>query len=272
MDAELMRHALEYLSQFDLPVISHCEDLNLSTDGQMNEGALSTQLGLKGIPALAEEIMVERDLRLAARFGRVHIAHVSTAGSVALIRQAKKKGVKVTAETAPHYLVLTEEAVKDYNTQAKVNPPLRTAADVRALINGLKDGTLDAIATDHAPHLIEEKKVEFGLAAAGMVGFETALALVSTFLIHRKLLTPLQAVAKLTIGPAQILKLNKGTLKPGADADLVIVDPKREWTVDASKLASRSKNTPFDGFKLTGKVLHTIVGGKIVVKNAKLQA
>ncbi|MCX5750548.1 MAG: dihydroorotase [Candidatus Saganbacteria bacterium] len=270
MNAELMRMALQYLSQFDLPVISHCEDSMLSSGGEMNEGALSTELGLKGIPKLAEEIMVERDLRLAEKFGRVHIAHVSTSGSVDLVRQAKKRGVKVTAETAPHYFSLTEEAVRGYNTNAKVNPPLRTAKDVKAIIKGLGDGTIDAIATDHAPHVIEEKNVEFGLASNGMVGFETALALVITFLVNTKALTPLQAVPKLTIMPANILKINKGTLKVGSDADVTIVDPKKEWTVDASKFSSRSKNSPFDGMKLQGKVMHTIVGGRIVVKDSQL--
>ena len=268
--ADIMRRALEYARQFGVPIISHCEELSLSHGGVMNESALSTLIGLPGIPSLAEEVMVARDCMLAETYGRVHIAHVSSARSVEIIRRAKKRGVAVTCETCPHYFSLTQEAVKDYDTNAKVNPPLKSKADVAAIIRGLKDGTIDAIATDHAPHNIEEKKVEFNLAASGMVGLETALALILTKLVDTKLLTLKQAVEKLTLAPAKILNLQKGTLKVGADADLIVVDPRVEWIVDASQFASKSRNTPFNGWKLKGKVTHTIVAGKIIVKDGKL--
>jgi dihydroorotase len=272
MRSDLMRRALEYSKQFGATVISHCEDKELAQGGAMNESALSTAIGLPGIPSLSEEIMVARDIMLAREYGRVHIAHVSSARSVDLIRQAKKRGIPVTAETCPHYFSLTEEAVREYDTNAKVNPPLKGAADVKAIIKGLKDGTIDAIATDHAPHNIEEKDVEFNQAAFGMVGLETALGLILTKLVETKALTLKEAVKKLTVAPAKILNLSKGTLKVGADADVVIVDPKAEWIVDAAQFASRSRNTPFNGWKLKGKVLHTIVGGKVVVSNGKLLA
>ncbi|MFA5839609.1 MAG: dihydroorotase [Candidatus Margulisiibacteriota bacterium] len=270
MRADVMRKALEYASQFDVPIISHCEDTNLSSGGSMNEGSVSTQIGLPGIPSLSEEIMVARDILMAEKYGRVHIAHVSSARSVELIRQAKKRGVVITCETAPHYFSLTEEAVRQYNTNAKVNPPLKTALDVKAIIKGLSDGTIDVIATDHAPHNIEEKALEFNLASSGMIGLETALALTFTKLISTKALTLQKAIEKLAVNPAKILRLNKGCLKTGWDADVIIVDPSAEWTVDATKLASKSKNTPFDGWKLKGKVLWTIVGGRVVVRDGKL--
>ena len=272
MRADMMRRALEYARQFGVPVISHSEDKDLSQGGAMNESALSTAIGLPGIPALSEEVMVARDIRLAKEYGRVHIAHVSSARSVELIRQAKRKGISVTCETCPHYFSLTEEAVMEYDTNAKVNPPLKAKGDVKAVMRGLKDGTIDCIATDHAPHNIEEKRVEFNLAAFGMIGLETALALVLTKLVNANVLTLKKAVEKMTAAPAKILNLNKGTLKIGADADLIIVDPKAEWRVDAKEFASKSRNTPFQGWELKGKVLYTIVGGKVVVKNGKLVA
>jgi dihydroorotase len=270
MNAKIMRRALEYAVQFGVPVISHCEDRELSHGGAMNEGVLSTTMGLPAIPALAEEIMVDRDVRLAEEYGRVHIAHVSSARSVEIIRRAKRRNIRVTAETCPHYFSLTEEAVAGYDTNAKVNPPLRSKKDSKAIAAGLKDGTIDVIATDHAPHNIEEKNVEFNRASSGMLGLETALALVITKLIDTKILTWKMAVEKLTFAPAKILNLDKGTLKLGADADITIVDPKAEWTVDPANFASKSKNSPFAGWKLSGKVLYTIVGGKVVVKNGKL--
>jgi dihydroorotase len=270
MQADVMRRALEYSRQFGIPIISHCEDKNLSQGGAMNESALSTAIGLPGIPALSEEIMVARDIMLAREYGRVHIAHVSSARSVELIRQAKKKGIPVTCETCPHYFALTEEAVREYDTNAKVNPPLKSRADVKAVVRGLKDGTIDVIATDHAPHNVEEKKIEFNQAASGMVGLETALALVLTKLVETKVLPLKKALAKLTTIPSRILGLNKGSLRVGTDADLIIIDPRAEWKVDASEFASRSRNTPFQGWKLKGKVLYTIVGGKVVVKDGKL--
>ncbi|OGC22702.1 dihydroorotase [candidate division WOR-1 bacterium RIFOXYB2_FULL_42_35] len=272
MKADMMRRALEYSKQFGLPIIAHCEDRELAHGGAMNEGALSTAIGLPGIPALSEEIMVARDVMLAKHYGQVHIAHVSSGKSVDIIRQAKKKNSSVSCETCPHYFSLTEEAVANYDTNAKVNPPLKTAQDVAAVIKGLKDGTIDVIATDHAPHNVEEKKVEFNRAAFGLVGLETALALVLTKLVNTKHLTLKEAVAKLTSAPAKILNFkNKGRIAVGADADVIIVDPKSEWEVDPLQFASKSKNTPFTGWKLQGKVLFTIVGGKVVVRDGKLQ-
>lgn len=272
MRSDMMRRALEYSRQFGVPVISHCEDKGLSHDGSMNESALSTAIGLPGIPSLAEEIIVVRDIMLAQEYGRVHIAHVSSARSVELIRRAKRRGVPVTCETCPHYFSLTEEAVREYDTNAKVNPPLKSDKDVKAVIRGIKDGTIDVIATDHAPHNVEEKNVEFNLASFGMVGLETALGLVLTKLVNTNVLTLKKVIEKMTVAPAKILNLNKGTLRVGADADVIVVDPKAEWTVDATQFASKSKNTPFNGWKLKGKVLYTIVGGKVVVKDGKLSA
>ncbi len=270
MRSDVMRRALEYARQFGIPVISHCEDAALSTGGSMNESAVSTEIGLPGIPALAEEIMVARDIMLAREYGRIHIAHVSSANSVKLIRQAKREKVPVTCETCPHYFSLTEESVRHYDTNAKVNPPLRSPADMREIIRGLKDGTIDAVATDHAPHTLEDKNVEFNLASSGMVGLETALALVLIKLVETKALTLKQAVEKMTAAPARVLNLkNKGSLKTGMDADLIVVDPKAEWTVDPSKFASKSRNTPFKGWKLKGKVLYAIVAGRVVVKDGK---
>jgi dihydroorotase len=269
-NAEIMRRALEYARQFGISIISHAEDLTLSSDGQMNESYLSTILGLKGIPAQAEEAMVARDLSLARQFGSVHIAHVSTAGAVKLIRRAKEEGLKVTCETCPHYFTLTEEEVEGYNTYAKVNPPLRGEADVAEVVRGLKDGTIDVIATDHAPHREEEKNVEFGKAACGMVGFETALGLVLTELVDTGILPLKKAIEKMTVNPARILNLNKGALKAGLDGDLTIINPKQEYEVNIHKFASRSKNSPYQGWKLKGKVLYTIVGGRIVVKDGAL--
>ncbi len=268
LDTSILRHALEYAKQFHVPIISHAEDTSLSANGLMNEGYNSTILGLKGIPALAEEIMVQRDIMLARGFkAHVHIAHVSTARSVRLIRQAKEDGVKVTCETCPHYFSLTDDALLEYDTNAKVSPPLRSAKDVKAILKGLKDGTIDVIATDHAPHKAEKKNVEFQRAASGMIGFETALPLVLTELVAKKVLSRKEAIAKLSSNPAGILRLHKGTLKVGADADITVVNPKIEYTIDSSKLVSKSKNTPFHGRKVKGKITHTIVSGKVVYKN-----
>jgi dihydroorotase len=270
MKAEVMRRALEYARQFGALVISHCEDKSLSHGGAMNESALSTKIGLPGIPSLSEEIMVARDILLAKEYGKIHIAHVSSANSVELIRRAKKQGIKVTCETCPHYFSLTQEALCNYDTNAKVNPPLKSAKDVKEIIKRLKDGTIDVIATDHAPHNIEEKNVEFSLASSGMVGLETALALALTNLVEKEGVPLKRVVEAFTTSPARILNLDKGTLKVGKDADVIVVDPKAEWTVDASQFASKSKNTPFSGWKLKGKVLYTIVGGKVVVRDGKL--
>jgi len=261
-NAGIMRRALEYARIFDLLIISHCEDTSLSAKGVMNEGPVSTELGLRGIPRAAEDVMTARDISLAELTGgRLHIAHVSTEGSVRLVRDAKARGVRVTAETCPHYFTLTDEAVRGYNTLAKMNPPLRTAADVDAIKQGLKDGTLDVIATDHAPHANDEKCCEFDYALFGIVGLETALGL-TLRLVEEGVLTMVEAIRKLTVNPARILKIDKGTLSAGCDADITIIDPNLEWTVDSSQFKSKSRNTPFDGWKLKGRAVQTIVGGR----------
>lgn len=264
MDANLMRRALEYCSMFNVPVSVHEEDLHLAAGGVMNEGPTSLRLGLKGIPNAAEDVMVARDIVLARLTGgRVHIAHLSTRGAVALVRQAKAEGLAVTSEAAPHHFTLTEEAVEGYNTNAKMAPPLRLAEDVEAIKEGLRDGTIDAIATDHAPHHRDEKEVEFDQAAHGIVGLETALPL-TLKLVHDKVLSLSEALRKLTINPARLLGLPYGTLSICAPADVVIFDPARKWQLDAGKLRSKSKNTPFAGWELVGKVMTTLVGGRVV--------
>jgi dihydroorotase len=263
MNASMMRRAMEYSRIFDMLIISHCEDSTLSFNGVMNDGIVSTELGLRGIPRAAEDVMTARDISLAELTGgRLHIAHVSTAGSVRLIRDAKSRGVKVTAETCPHYFSLTEEAVRGYNTLAKMNPPLRTLDDVAAVKQGLKDGTIDVIATDHAPHAMDEKSGEFDYAPFGIVGLETALGL-TLQLVDEGMFSLAEVIRKLSVNPALILKLNKGALSLGADADMTIIDLDVDWTVDASQFKSKSKNTPFDGWKLRGEAVRTIVGGKI---------
>jgi dihydroorotase len=273
MNSLMMRRALEYSKAFNLPIISHCEDLTLSEDGVMSEGLLSMTLGLRGIPAEAEQIMVFRDILLAELTqGKLHIAHVSTKGSVKLIRDAKKRGVNVTAETCPHYFSLTEDAVKNYDTNAKVNPPLRTNKDIEAIKEGLKDGTIDVIATDHAPHHRDEKLKEFDLAPSGISGLETALGL-SMRLVDEGVITINQLIEKMSVNPSRILGLcnppsffitgPKGTLSKGTDADVAIIDTKKEFRVEASKFFSKGKNTPFDGWMLKGAPAITISKGKI---------
>lgn len=262
MNADLMRRALEYASDFGLTVISHAEDLTLASGGTMNEGVTATRLGLKGVPNAAEDVMVARDIALAELTGaRLHIAHASTKGAVRIIRNAKARGAKVTAETAPHYFTLTEEAVEGYNTSAKMNPPLRTAEDVEAIKEGLRDGTLDCIATDHAPHDPDSKDVEFPLAANGIVGLETSLPL-TLRLVEEGVLTLSQAIERMTVNPAKALGLNKGTLSVGADADIAIIDLDDEWIVEPLKLRSKSSNTPFAGWKMKGRAVVILVGGK----------
>jgi dihydroorotase len=258
-----MRRALEYAHTFDLLVISHSEDLTLTGDGVMHEGLVSVQMGLKGIPAAAEEVAVFRDIELARLTGaRLHIAHVSSAGSVEIIRRAKSQGVKVTAETAPHYFSLTDEAVRGFNTNAKMSPPLRGMADVAAIRAGLADDTLDCIATDHAPHSILEKEVEFDRAANGIIGLETAVGL-SLELVQGGVLTLPQLIAKLSTNPARILGVPGGTLQVGAPADITILDPDQSWTVDVQQFKSKSRNSPFHGREMTGRAVLTIVGGEI---------
>jgi len=263
MDAALMRRAMEYAYSLQLPVISHCEDTNLSANGLMNEGYYSTILGLNGIPGIAEEAMVARDI-LIADFTKtaVHIAHVSTAGSVHLIRDAKKRGLKVTAETAPHYFTLTDEDLQSYDTNFKVNPPLRSKQDVAAIKEGLADGTIDVIACDHAPHGRTDKEVEFEYAANGISGLETSLSL-SLNLIGGKTLSWPELIAKMSLNPARVLKLPKGTLEKGTDANITIIDPLLKWTVDVQAFRSRGKNSPFHGRQMQGKAVMTIVGGEI---------
>ena len=264
-NSQVLRNALEYSRMFDLPVISHCEDMDLSANGVMHEGFVSTNLGMCGIPAVAEETMVARDIALAEfTRARIHIAHVSTEGSVNLIREGKKRGVKVTCEATPHHFTLTDEIIRTFDTNAKVNPPLRTKKDVEAIKRGLKDGTIDCVATDHAPHSIEEKEVEFDFAPPGLVGLETALGLVVAELINKRILSWTQAIARLSVNPSRILSLNGGRIKKNSPADITIIDPKATWVVDPSKFLSKSKNSPFGGRKLQGKVCHTIVDGKMV--------
>ncbi len=270
-NSSLMKKALQYASMFDITIISHCEDLDLADEGVMNEGYQSTIMGLRGIPSAAEEIMVARDLILAEYTKvPVHIAHVSTAVSVELIRDAKKRGVKVTCETCPHYFSLTEEACAKFNTLAKVNPPLRTDADVRAILEGLGDDTIDIIATDHAPHHPDEKNVEFAMAANGLVGFETAVPLAITHLVKPGILTMDRFVEKVCVNPSELLSINKGVLDIGRAADITIIDANEEITVDTGKFSSKSKNSPFNGFKLFGAVNYTLVDGNIVVREKVL--
>jgi dihydroorotase len=263
MNAALMRRALEYASSLDMPVISHCEDRNLSSGGLMHEGFVSTEIGLPGIPGIAEEVMVARDL-LLAEFTRahLHIAHVSTAGAVRLIREAKARGVRVTAETAPHYFTLTDEALRTFDTATKVYPPLRGKEDRIAVREGLRDGTIDVIASDHAPHARTDKEVEFDTAASGITGLETSLGL-SLRLVQEGILSLPELIEKMTIHPARILGIRKGTLADGADADITVIDPEREWTVDRGLFRSRGKNSPFHNWTLKGKAVLTIVGGSI---------
>ncbi|MBC7324110.1 MAG: dihydroorotase [Moorella sp. (in: Bacteria)] len=266
-DSGVLYRAMQYARMVGLPIIEHCEDAGLSAGGLVHEGYISTVLGLKGIPAAAETIMVARDIILAEATGcRLHVAHVSTAGSVELIRQAKAKGLPVTAEVTPHHFSLTEEAVVNFDPNTKVNPPLRSAADVRAVREGLRDGTIDVIATDHAPHTVQEKDVEYGLAPFGMVGLETAVGLVWTKLVLPGVLDPVEAIAKMTVNPARILGLSKGILAVGADADITIIDPEHEEVVDPARFASKGRNTPFAGWRLKGLPVVTIVGGKIVFR------
>jgi dihydroorotase len=263
-NSQVMRRALEYARHHGLTVISHCEDLHLSEGGVMHEGNVSTAVGLRGIPAASEEVMVCREIALA-RLTRcpVHIAHVSTSGSVALVRRAKEEGLPVTAETAPHYFSLDHTAVVGYDTRAKMNPPLRTAEDVAAIKKGLADGVLDAIATDHAPHSTLEKDLEFDRAAFGMIGLETALPL-TLQLVRDGVLSLPDAIRKLTTGGASVLGVPGGVLAEGSEADLVIFDPDCEYVLSEKDIVSKSKNTPFIGKRMVGRAVLTMVGGRIV--------
>ena len=264
INGELMRRGMEYARNFNLLVICHCENPDLVAGGVMNEGFTSTRLGLKGIPNAAEETIVARDIILAEMTGcRVHIAHVSTEGAVRIIREAKSRGVNVTAETAPHYFSLSEEALESFDTNFKVNPPLRSARDVEAVKEGLKDGTLDVIATDHAPHSSLEKDVEFDYASSGLVGLETALPL-ALQLVKEKVLSLSELITKFTVNPAKILNISKGRLNPGNDADITIIDVSLKNRVDVNQFKSRSRNSPFHGWELEGGAVFTIVKGKVI--------
>ncbi len=271
MNSLVMRRAMEYALAFDLTVVDHCEDLHLAEGGSMNEGLVSTELGLQGIPAAAEDVMVARNLSLSELTGaRLHLAHISTAGSVRMVREAKNRGIHVTAEACPHHFLLTEEVVRGYNTHAKMNPPLRTWTDVQAIKEGLRDGTIDVIATDHAPHATQEKQQDFAEAPFGIVGLETAFPL-TMGLVEEGVLSLEQAVKKLTTAPSAAFGLKKGTLAVGADADVVIVHQHEQWEVDPSKFRSKSRNTPFAGWKVKGRVHTTIVGGRVVFEAGSLE-
>jgi dihydroorotase len=261
----LMRRALEYARMFDVPIITHSEDTLLSDDGIINEGVTSTLLGLKGIPREAEEVMIARDVLLARLTrGRLHIAHVSSGGSIEIIRWAKSRGVQVTCETAPHYFALTDVAVEEHLSMAKMNPPLRTEDDRTAMIEGLRSGVIDVIATDHAPHLLNEKMQELEYAPFGIIGLETAVPLVVSVLVKRNGFTLCDAFRPLTVNPSNILGLGRGELKSGAAADITIIDPEKKILVDDSFIISRCKNTPFMGMELYGSVEYTICSGKVV--------
>ncbi|MFL5508305.1 MAG: dihydroorotase [Gemmatimonadaceae bacterium] len=266
--AQLMRTALEYARTFKIPVIDHCEEPTLSAGGSMNEGIVSAHLGLKGIPAEAEEIMVIRDILLARLTGgHVHLAHMSTKGSVELIRWGKDRGINVTAEVCPHHLSLTEERVRDYDTNAKMNPPLRTQKDVEALREAVKDGTIDLVATDHAPHHYDEKEREFADAPNGIVGLETALAVVITNLVEPGHLTFSDLVDRMACTPARLFNLPGGSLKRGEAADVTVFDPSARWKVDAARFASKGRNSPYNGMTLAGRPSCTIVAGSVVFRS-----
>jgi dihydroorotase len=264
-DSGVMRRALEYASMSSLPIISHCEDKALVGKGVMHEGALSTRLGLRGIPSASEEVMVARDINLAAlTSGRLHLTHLSSAGSVALVRDAKARGLRVTADVTPHHLALTHEAVIGYGTSFKVNPPLRTEQDREALMEGLCDGTIDCVGTDHAPHTDIEKDVEFDAAPFGAIGLETAVGVLFTYCVRAGHMSAARLISRLTVGPAAALGLRDfGALTPGCRADVTVIDPEVVWTVDPADFASKSTNTPFAGLELFGAPILTIVGGAL---------
>ncbi|MDW8223846.1 MAG: dihydroorotase [Gemmatales bacterium] len=262
--AEIMRRALEYSRMLGRVVMDHCEDPELTRDGVMNEGVVSVMLGLRGMPAAAEEIMVARDLILAEQTrGRLHILHVSTAGSVEMIRRAKERGVAVTCEACVHHFSLTEEALRSFDSNFKMNPPLRTRRDVEAILEGLRDGTIDAIVTDHAPHAPEKKLRELDQAPFGVIGLETLLPICIKTLIEPRVLTWSELIAKLTVNPARILGLDRGTLRPGAWADVTVIDPDLEWTIDPTRFRSKSRNCPFAGWPVRGRAVAVFVAGQL---------
>ena len=261
--ANLLKKVLEYASDFDIPVLNHCEEMSIS-EGAMNDGEVATSLGLRGIPAIAEEIMIARDILTAEYLNMpIHICHVSTRRGIDIIRQAKKRGVKVTCETCPHYYSLTENACETYDTNFKMNPPLRTEDDRKAVIEGLKDGTIDCIVTDHAPHHIDEKDIEFSLANNGIIGFETAFGVSYTYLVKPGYLTLAELVEKMAINPSRILRLGRGTLDTGMPADIMLADLNEEYVYTEEEILSKAKNSPYIGTALQGRVKLTITGGKI---------
>jgi dihydroorotase len=265
VSAQLMRTALEYARTFGIPVADHCEEPTLAAGGAMNEGMMSARLGLRGIPAEAEEIMAIRDILLARLTGgHIHLCHMSTKGSVELIRWGKERNIRVTAEVCPHHLSLTEDAVDDYDTNAKMNPPLRTQADVEALQQAVRDGTIDVIATDHAPHHYDEKEREFADAPNGIVGLETALAVNLTWLVHSGIVELPLLIERMACAPARLFKLPGGTLRPGTIGDVTVFDPDTAWTVDPARFRSKGRNTPYAGQTLRGIVELTLVGGRII--------
>lgn len=262
-DASVMRKAFQYAKMLDTVLMQHCEEPTLA-GGAMHGGVVATTLGLPGIPPEAEEVMISRDLLLNRRIGcRYHVQHISTAWSVELVRQAKRENQRVTAEATPHHLLLTDEHCRNYDTNYKMNPPLRTARDLAACIEGIKDGTIDCLATDHAPHLAEEKELEFAYAPCGIIGLETAVGLYIKALIEPGHIDWMKLIQLMTINPAKVVGLNKGTLAEGADADVTIIDPELKWTVDPHRFTSKSENSPFGGWQLKGRPIATIVGGQV---------
>ncbi len=262
--SDMMMKAMKYASDFGLVCISHCEDFSLSADTHMNESYISTMMGIRGNPSISEEIMVARDILISEYTGiPVHLAHISSKGSVAIIREAKKRGVLVTCETCPHYFTLTQEACIGYNTLAKMNPPLKSQDDTDAIIEGIVDGTIDIIATDHAPHHRDEKEIEFSLANNGIVGFETAFGLSFTYLVKEGIISIEKLVRLMSVNPSDLLKLGRGNLSYGSPADITIVDVGNEYEFKCSQMLSKATNSPYDGWNIFGKSVYTIVGGKI---------
>jgi len=268
--SNIMRNALNYSKSFHVPIISHCEDPDLAEKGHMNESNVSTRLGIRGIPSISEEVIVARDIMLAEYTeARLHICHVSTGGSIQLIRWAKKRGARVTCETCPHYFVFTDEDLETYDTNKKMNPPLRTLKDRDAVIAGIQDGTIDIIVSDHAPHCAEEKDVEFNAASFGVIGLETSLGVAITYLVKKEIVSPSGLVEKMSVLPNRIFDLDKGSLSQNAVADITIIDPDATWKVDPSFFYSKSRNSAFEGMELTGFARWTILGGKVVYERAK---
>ena len=267
-DHQLMRHIIHYSNTFDLPILDHCGDKALEAEGVMNEGKWSVLLGMRGMPGEAEELMIYRDIILARLTGgKIHIQHVSAKGSVEIIRRARKEGIRITGEATPHHIALTDVEIKKFDSNYKMNPPLRSEEDRQALLNGLADDTLTVIATDHAPHTETEKMVEFDYAPFGIIGLETAVQICMTELYHKGILTLPHLISKWTIGPAEVLGMDIGTLKIGKSADITILDPDRETVVDPSKFKSKSRNTPFGGYHAKGCTAGTIVNGNFVFRD-----